>query len=323
MTDTFDGPGGLQRDRWGRPLLPMPDDVTGKRVPWTRATTWAKSVDDMTALTKWQLRMVAKGVATRPDLYALAAATPLTDKQTFDKLAESAKEAAAASAGANLGTAVHSFAEQVDRGETPTVPAPWDADIAVYRATLAAAGITVLPEYIERTVVVPDLTVAGTLDRVLRLPDGRLVIGDLKTGQELSYSWSSIAIQLACYSRGVAMWDLRTETYGPAPQVDQDRAVVVHLPSGKARCELHEVDIASGWQAAQLCGDVRRWRTRKDLARPLPVDAPPVDQVLAAIGAAATVDDLNQVWIAHHTRWTPTHTTAAAARKTELAGATP
>lgn len=249
-----------ERDRWGRYVLPDPE--TGEKRSWTRATTFAKSVAETSALTKWQCRMVAKGVATRPDLYALAASTDVGNKAKLDKIAEDAKDAVAASSGANLGTALHAFTEQVDAGQAVAVPKPWDADIEAYRVKMRQAGIQVDPKHIERIVVVPELGVAGTLDRIV-IPPAR--IGDVKTGKDLSYSWGEIAIQLALYAHAAAMWD--DGAYLPMPDVDQDTALVVHLPVGKARCDLYEVDIAAGWQAALMCRDVRAWRARRDLAR--------------------------------------------------------
>jgi len=60
-------------------------------------------------------------------------------------------------------------------------------------------------------------------------------------------------------------------------EVNQEQALVVHLPAGEGRCTLYLVDIAAGWEMAQVCGAVREWRARRDLA-----------QVLAAEGEHAT-----------------------------------
>jgi hypothetical protein len=55
----------------------LPDPVTGgKDVPWTRVSTYAKSISDMYGLTQWEKRMVAKGVGLRSDLYALGVRNP-------------------------------------------------------------------------------------------------------------------------------------------------------------------------------------------------------------------------------------------------------
>lgn len=328
MADQFDTPtaavgtpdDGQEFDRWGRYKIPHP--VTGKPAAWTRATTYAKSIADTFALTKWQMRMAVKGLASRADLYALAASTPVDDRDRLDKIAEDAKEAAAASAGANSGTALHAFTEQLDRGEQPKVPAPWDADVRAYQATLAGHGVGVGREYIECKTVIPALGVAGTFDRINTYRGG-LIIGDLKTGKNLEYGWLEIAIQLALYSRGTHIWDPRTRTFRPMPAVDQNIALVYHLPAGQARCDIYEVDIAAGWEAAQLCGEVREWRKRKGLARQLQTPVPGLvttDDLAYLIDTATTVAELERLWTVStaHGRWTPGHTLAARARKNVL-----
>jgi hypothetical protein len=93
---------------------------------------------------------------------------------------------------------------------------------------------------------------------------------------------TEIALQLAIYSRATHWYDPTSGQLHPMPNVDQDKALVMHLPVGKATCTLYEVDIAAGWDAVQLALDVRAWRQRKDLAsminvpgikpEPVPVD---------------------------------------------------
>jgi hypothetical protein len=319
VTDRFDAPTTQpepKRDRFGRYLLPDPTNGGGSQLAWTRATTFAKSISDTFALTNWQLRMAVKGVAMRDDLYALAAAAPLDDRATLDRVAKDAKEAAAASAGANLGTALHQFTETLDRGEQVRVPQQWAADIQAYQDTMRQAGIQAIPAHIERIIVVAQLKVAGTFDRILNNPTWPLPrIGDVKTGKELSYGWMEIAVQLALYSRATAIWNGITERYEPMPAVDQDTAIVMHLPAGKGRCTLYEVDIAAGWQIALVCQQVRELRARKNLAR---VHTATGDPVLAAIETAGSVAALTAAWQQHLTAWTPAHTAAAQKRKKAL-----
>jgi len=98
------------------------------------------------------------------------------------------------------------------------------------------------------------------------------------------------------------------------------------VPVGKGWCQLHEVDIAAGWQMAQTCAEVRKWRGRRDLATLLTTASVldpvvklrrPVD-LTSRITAAASVTDLEALWAANTTSWTPVHTAAAAARKKAL-----
>lgn len=323
-------PYGPKRDRWGRYLLPDPE--TGRERAWTRATTLASAIADTHALTKWQLRMAIKGLAMRQDLLALAAAASIEDKATLDRVAEDAKQIAGSSAGANAGTALHSFTEAVDRGEDVQIPPPWDADITAYKRTLAEHGITTHPQWVERITIVPEFGVAGTLDRIVTLPDGRQVIGDIKTGRDLSYSWPEIAIQLALYAHATHMW---SGSWEPMPKVDHTEAVVFHVPAGQGRCQLYTVDIAAGWEMAAIAHQVRQWRARKDIAKPLP--ASPQERRRQAIerlqrqvstdttlrrriNTASSVDELVQIWAQADAAgtWTPELTELAAARKRAL-----
>lgn len=319
----------IKRDRYGRYLLPDPEG--GKELPWTRATTFAKSVSDTFALSAWAERMVAKGIASRPDLYALAASTSVDDKDALGRIAQDAKDAAAASAGANIGTALHSFTEAVDRGESPNIPDPWRADVDAYRATMTRAGLVVSPAHIERIVVLPELRVAGQFDRLLwhktLTTDEPGVVGDVKTGKSVDYSWGEIAIQLALYAHAALIWDPVRYAYVPMPAVDLERAIVMHVPAGKGRCDLYQVDIAAGWEMAAICSTVRSWRSRRDLAKPMAVPAAdPLAKLrlatdtslVARVHAAATVADLESLWAANAHAWTDALTAAAIARKKAL-----
>lgn len=257
----------VQRDRYGRYLIP--DPVTGKQRAWTRATTVASTLSDKFGLQQWAQRMTARGFVLRPDLFALACACDPDDKKKLNAVVEDAKEAAASSSGANLGTALHSFTEQLDRGEVVRAPAPWDADLVAYATTLKQAGVLIDRAYVENIVTLPDEGVAGTFDRLVNI-DGTLTVADLKTGSFLD--WHEISIQLALYAHASTIYDPATGKHTHMPPVDMERALVIHLPAGKATCELWMVDIAQGWEAAQDALRVRAWRTRKGLADKLKTD---------------------------------------------------
>lgn len=247
-----------RRDRFGRYL------IGGK--PYTRVTTFAETVGDRHNLERWQQRMVALGLVARQDLYAALAATSPDDKDKIGKLCDQAIEAAKGSAGANLGNALHAFTERVDMGEELIIPAPWDKDVAAYKATLEKVGAKLDRRYVERIVAHHTLMVAGTFDRLLELPDLGLVVADVKTGGYLD--WVTIAIQLALYANADELYDPVSDTCEPMPFVDRDVAVVIYLPVGQASCTLYTVDIASAWAMVDTVGNVRAWRKRKDLAAP-------------------------------------------------------
>lgn len=277
-----DGPYSVdgKADRYGRYRLPHPE--SGRPMPWTRASTFAKSCSDTYTLSMWSQRMAIKGITMRPDLYAATAATSLDERDALNKIAETAKEVAGAKTAAGLGTALHAFTEQVDRGQEPIIPAPWDADVEAYLAAMAGGGITTIPSAIERIVICTDFAIAGRYDRLV-WDDGIMRVADLKTGRDLEYGWTEIAIQLAIYANATFWWDEEAREYRDMPEVAKDRAIVMHLPVGQAKCTLYDVDIAAGWRAAQLCADVRAWRRQRGLAtprsvagRPVPDDAGPV-----------------------------------------------
>lgn len=255
-----------KRDRWGRYLLPDPD--TGKEVSWTRVTTVANTLADRYGLEQWAKRNVALGLAAREDLYALAASCTPDDKKQLNTIVKDAEEAAKARSGANLGTALHRITERVDRGEDLDIPDAWRADVDAYAQTLVDNHIKVHPEYLERIVVVPKAKVAGTLDRLVTVEtvDG-LIVGDIKTGQDVvTYGMGEIAIQLALYANASHMWN--GDGYDPMPDINKQRALVIHLPVGQGECNLHWVDIEAGREAARMALAVRDWRKRKDLSTP-------------------------------------------------------
>jgi hypothetical protein len=260
-------PPDVKRDQYGRYLIPHPD--TGKLQAWTRVTTFAKTVADMYNIDLYHSRLVAKGMAMRPDLYAEASAAHIDDKKTLDRLCELAMEAAGKSAKARLGTALHAFTEKADRGEKQVVPAPWDADVKAYATCLSEHQVEVLPEYIEATVVVPKYGVAGTLDRLVRVVGSpEILVGDLKTGHSVQWAWLEIACQLFLYSQATHIFDHKTQTLTEFPKVDKSKAIVIHLPVGQAAASLYEVNLELGARVAMASDAVRELRKRKDFATP-------------------------------------------------------
>lgn len=251
-----------KRDRYGRYVLTHPD--TGEEQSWTRATTFADSLEDSYGLTQWKMRASVLGTVGRPDLTALAQSLTLEDKKAMDDLCKNALTAIGADSRSNLGTALHKMTERLDRGEDFQVPGPYINDIRAYQQIKANNGLETHPTFIERITVIPEFSVAGTMDRIVRL-DGKVRIGDLKTGEDLKYGWNKIAVQLALYSRGRGLWNDQTGQWAPMPNVEQDWGVVIHVPAGSGTAVLYKVDLNAGWEAAQLCQQVREWRKRKGL----------------------------------------------------------
>ena len=253
MTDLFASPAAdIARDRYGRPLITPPDG--GKPVAYTRVSTLAKSLDDGSALANWKCRMTAIGMSKRPDLVSKALAVS-DDKKEMGKVVSSAMEAAESDKAANIGTALHRFCELIDANELPAnTPTEHLADLHAYEQ--ATAGLTMLAS--ELFVVIDELQAAGSFDRLVRLPDGRVVVADIKTGQtEPSYP-HGVTQQVACYAHGHLYSPESGRTARLADLgVSQEVGLMIWLPAGQGKCELFELDLTLGWTLANIAVAVR------------------------------------------------------------------
>lgn len=284
-----------KRDRWGRYMF--------NGVSHTRATTFAKAASSTHSLSEWRERMVVLGLVQRKDLLAMAHGLHVKrDRKQLNAIASDAKDAAGIKVAANLGTAYHAFSERLDAGlmRLEDVPEEYRPRLAEYQRAVAAHGLVTRPEWIERSTAVradqvaADIPVGGTLDRIFQLPNGELVIGDLKTGSDLSYGWGEIAVQLALYAHGVnthGLFDWNTDTWQAAPgRIRTDYGIVIHLPADGSGCTLYRIDLTAGWRRAQVCGQVMAMQKSKDkLATemfPAPSPAPQV-QVTQTVSAPA------------------------------------
>lgn len=294
-------------DRFGRYKLVHPH--TGKPVKWTRATTYAKSIADTYNLSMWSQRMTLKGAAVRPDIVAAVSTLDVkADRDRMNALVEDAKKAAGNKVAANLGTALHSFTEDRDKVlvgqpvKPQAVPENLLPSVDAYEALLVEFGLRPVPGLIEFTTAVLQYEIAGTSDRcylvtrditfklhgrTVTLYAGEYVIGDVKSGADLSYGWMEICIQLAIYAQGFnscGVWDWNTGTWGhPAlagqPDVQikvrTDVGLIPHLPvdrkEGDPLATLFAVDLDWGWATAVLCGQVRTARKEGNLATALTV----------------------------------------------------
>jgi hypothetical protein len=263
--DPFDPPARPLFDRLGRYLLPDPE--TGAPCAWTRVTTFAKTISDTYHLDAWRRRTMLAGLLARPDLLAEASYLD-RDKRALNALCEQAMEAGGASDGRRWGTLMHEVTEQADRGEMAEVPVEMVGDFLAYQRALTEGGILILSDYIERRVVVPGLGVAGTLDRIVRMPDGSMRIADLKTAADMSYSWLETSIQLACYASADHLWVEDSLTYEAMPDIDRSTGLIIHLPAGRGECALYDLNLDAGRSAAAIVQTVRNLRKSRNLATP-------------------------------------------------------
>lgn len=270
-----------RRDQWGRYLVRPPFDDAEKPVGYTRATTVATALDEGYGLQKWLATMAICGTMMRPGLRAQWEALMAThagdpwyasdqSKAECKRLIDECAAVGGANDRSEIGTALHEITAMFDAGRTPTHLSPeTERDLTVYADTLAAANIELNPDLIETTVVLDEHRVAGTFDRGARAPGfSKTLIADLKTGADLSFSWHAIAVQLAIYAHGDAIYrqgaaeDGSQDVREAMPDVDLENGLVIWLPAGTGECELFLVDLTAGWEAFERSMWVREWRKR-------------------------------------------------------------
>lgn len=310
----------IERDRFKRPLVKPAEG--GKPVAYSRCTTFIDVISDKFNLNQWDKRMVALGLAQRPDLL-LSVSAHKDDKGALNRICDDAKEAAKASAAATTGTALHALTELIDRGQDlPVLPESALADIEAYRAATAPLKHI----YIEQFMVQDPLKIGGTPDRVVEY-QGKRYIADLKTGS-IEWDTGKIAAQLAVYARS-QVYDVATGQRS-RHDADIDRAIVIHLPAGEANCRLFWIDIKAGWSDVVLARNVREARKKKfrDLCSPFGADLLTVlEESVAAqpleaqIRACTDADAVRALWAAHEGEWTDDLTATAKDHITTLAQA--
>lgn len=273
---------GLQRDRYGRPMVVPPGK--DKATAYTRCTTYVGVLEDTYNLARWQQRMVAIGLSRRPDL-VLAAHAHHDDKEELNKVVAAALDAAAAGAAAGIGTALHRITERMDRGEDPG-PAPdgYAADLEAYRVAMLPFTVRA----VETFVVNDRLKVGGTPDLIVEY-GGKRYIADKKTGS-LDWGQGKIAMQLAMYSRSQA-YDWATQERTDL-EVDQEWGIIIHLPAGQGVAEVLWIDLAKGWEAVQLATKVRAFRSVKKWTRPFEPAALVADVFATATKVGPDVGEL-------------------------------
>lgn len=265
MTDLFaETPFMVPRDNWGRPKIVPPDG--GKPVSYTRASTVAKTLDDTYALQKWMQRQVIIGLNARPDLQALASSTLVVgvDKDRLNDIAAQAMDAAASSASANMGTALHEWCEQIDMYDIPVEKAPNQIQPALNSYVQALRSNDIQPIEAETFVVLDDLKIGGSFDRLYRMPDGRVIVGDIKTGDHAAtFGAGAVAVQMALYANA-KRYTGTEERSDLHPDLDRTTGLLVHLPQSTSECALYLVNLEAGWEAAKTAAWIHGdWRKRK------------------------------------------------------------
>jgi RecB family exonuclease len=290
MTDPFtlaDTPLVADFNRNGRGQPVITPASGGKPIAYNRPSSWGKKIEDMYGINQWEKRCVVAGLARTPSLVARALAVEAdpkkwskADKDALNLIADEAKTAARANQAADIGTALHRMTERLDLGEDlGTLPDPYKSDVAAYYRGMVEHGLQTHKAWVECRMVQDDLKLAGTCDRIVT-HNGTNYIYDLKTGESIELAALGYAVQLAIYAHS-HLYDIPTGGR-TGIKVNQDVALIGHLPAGQATFTLHQVDIKAGWEAAQLAADIDRWRKRRNFYTPFNTNATPPTAMLEA-----------------------------------------
>jgi hypothetical protein len=316
----------VHRNGWGQPIIQTGEERPSgglrsalckscdKQVPgvgYRRCTTFIDVLEDKSQLMKWKQRQVARGLAARNAL-VLAAAAAGDDSRKLNQICEDAMQAAGSSDAATLGTAVHAFTEQHDRGQMPAVPPSARPDVDAYIE--ATKNMRMLD--VETFVVHDRLRVAGTFDRLVEI-DGRRYIADIKTGS-IEYGLAKIGMQLAVYGES-ERYNVATGERTPL-DVDEDFGLIIHLPAGQARCDLVWVNLNMGRLGVQLAAQVWDWR---DQSKSIASDGPASrhDALRELIPLTGNAESLEQLWRDNEDVWDDELTALAKIRRAQFEAA--
>ena len=289
-------------------LVPRGLEGTRVRSAYTRASYMADFVEDKSHIHKWEMRYLAKAMGQNEDLAALAAcevySTGISDAvygrdktssgRRLDEIIGRALDRVRIHEKADRGTAVHGFTEP-GAPAGGAIPERLQGPVAAFweinrRECIELVGTEIF--------TANDETMSsGTFDHLVRIPGHPMfddyVVADKKTGSFDPLSW---AIQISTYARG-EVYDTSTDTRIPWPGViDLNYGLVWQIDSepnadDRSRVKLWVIDIAFGWEMAQVAAKVRDALTRRDIA--VEYRSPTFEQRLAA---SNTLEDLRTLW---------------------------
>lgn len=255
------------------------------------ATNLAGSISETRALGIWERERTQIGLALRPDLVQrltivvrklLLNGFDFTSQRLRDTeegqavqlelglIHEEAKQTAGGNAAASMGTNHHDVWEtRAETGQWVGTP-EMNATLEAVEELLRQSGLERVPNLSERVIRNTDLNCAGKFDDVLRctrgiaftvkfgdgrlvtLPEGTLLMADLKTKRRPFWGWLEPRIQLAVYAG--ADWMLDGDDYIPGPKhhVNQQWGVLLHAPMDGAPPKLKRVNLSLGREYAVL-----------------------------------------------------------------------
>lgn len=253
---------------------PMIIDKDGKNQRFSRPSNWGKDLDDENALVAWKINRAVEGVARDAALQARAMSLdPDGDREDWNQLREAAINAGRGSQAADIGTALHKMTERWEQEPEFDPGQPYNGFLEAYEKGMAELGL--ISQRFEFQMVTEEYRAAGTADRLWELsrdlplptgemlPQGTLVIGDLKTGKNIDFSIPAYSVQMALYAQG-EMYDVADDRFMPTPEINQDWGIIAWMPSkaDKPFCDFRWVDLRVGNYGAWLTQEVKDWRKK-------------------------------------------------------------
>ena len=248
-------------------------DRDGKNQRFSRPSSYGDILDDDSALTSWKIDRACIGTASDRALQARWVAVDPDDPESRKakaKLREDSISAGRGAEAADIGTALHAMTVRWEQDPKFSPPQPYLQSLEAYEEAMGRLGLRSMR--FEYHVVNEQYRCAGTCDRLyeatiaLRTPDGELlppgtlITADIKTGGKLEFSMPAYAVQTCLYTEG-QWYDVETDTFLDTPTVNQDWAIIVHMPANEpGLCEMLWVDLEVGRWGCYLVDQVKRWR---------------------------------------------------------------
>lgn len=299
---------GVEKDQYGRYILPPPSDPTVEPIPWTSVTTIVGQASGNEGLRKWTERGIMDGLAESASLRARLASTRFLEPgkardRVRDDIREEAKTLSGLHDAREWGSACHREWEMWARmgNEYPGPPPELAADVTAGITAVLEAGLEVIK--VEQVVVIEHLQVAGRLDTLYRAPNGKLRVGDWKTGKDVLTDPSkreNFACQFSGYGNCTHL--LHAYPGGSAPylwqvadelDIDREIAYLIHVHDGTAR--IYEVPIADAWRDFQARAITHRHSSSKGAPQFLAIGRP--------VQFAATIEDLEPMPVTKPNDW--------------------
>ena len=244
--------------------------VNGKNERYSRPSSFAKPLDDESALTNWKIDRGCIGVAHDRALQARWCAVTDDDRDAKEKLRQDSISAGRGAERADIGTALHAMSVRFEQELNFSPPQPYLESLQSYMNEMTRLNLSTVRS--EFHTVNRQYRCAGTADRLYELgsplitpsgnvlPVGTLIVGDLKTGEKLEYSKPAYAVQLTLYAEG-EFYDVLSDEFIATPPINRDWAIIVHMPADQpGLCEFLWVDLEIGRWGAYLVDQIKTWR---------------------------------------------------------------